>query len=192
MLRLSSRCTGPFRIFTLTSLRCLAAGRRGTTAVITSRPCRSSPGSGATPRICRRRFRRQPGGCGGFSPNPPGTTTQSWAAFKSTWDPGLDIRRRCGCSTAATSPSRAGSPWEWPVSTAAGWARWPTARPECSWLMSARWGAPWWTKGFICRRAGPRTTTGVRRRGVRRRGRATGRRRKWRWRCWSGHRSGAI
>ena len=37
---------------------------------------------------------------------------------------------------------------------AADWARWPTARPECSWLMSARWGAPWWTKGFICRRAG--------------------------------------
>ena len=61
MRRLSSRCTGPFRIFTLTSLRCLAAGRRGTTAVITSRPCRSSPGNGATPRICRRRFRRQPG-----------------------------------------------------------------------------------------------------------------------------------
>ena len=30
MLRFSSRCTGPFRIFTLTSLRCLAAGKRGT------------------------------------------------------------------------------------------------------------------------------------------------------------------
>ena len=37
MRRLSSRFTGPSRIFTLTSLRCLAAGRRGTTAVITSR-----------------------------------------------------------------------------------------------------------------------------------------------------------
>ena len=26
---------------------------------------------------CPRRFRRQPGQCSGFSPNPPGTTTQS-------------------------------------------------------------------------------------------------------------------
>ena len=32
--QLSSRCTGPFRIFTLTSVRCLAGGRRGTTPVI--------------------------------------------------------------------------------------------------------------------------------------------------------------
>ena len=69
-------------------------------------------------------------------------------AFKSTWDPGLDIRMRCGCWTAATSPSKGGNRREWPGSTAGGWARWPTARPECSWLMSARWGAPWWTKGF--------------------------------------------
>ena len=44
MWRLSSRCTGPFRIFTLTSRRCLAAGRRGTTAAIISRPCWCSPG----------------------------------------------------------------------------------------------------------------------------------------------------
>ena len=28
-------------------------------------------GGGATPRICRRRFRRQPGRCSGFTPNPP-------------------------------------------------------------------------------------------------------------------------
>ena len=39
MRQLSIGCTGPFRIFTLTSLRCSAAGRRGTTAVIISRPC---------------------------------------------------------------------------------------------------------------------------------------------------------
>ena len=37
--------------------------------------------------------------------------------------------------------------------------------------MSARWAGPWWTSGCICRRAGPRTKTGVRRRGFRRRGR---------------------
>ena len=37
--------------------------------------------------------------------------------------------------------------------TAAGWARWPTARRECSWPMSARWAGPWWTKGCICRTA---------------------------------------
>ena len=47
-------------------------------------------------------------------------------------------------------------------------------------------------KGFICRRAGPRTKTGVRRQGFRRRGRATGRRPNWRWRCCSGPWSGAI
>ena len=57
-------------------------------------------------------------------------------------------RRRCGRWTAATSPSRAGSQWEWLVSTAAGWARWPTARLECSWPTSARWDGPWWTNGL--------------------------------------------
>ena len=34
----------------LTSLRCLGAGRRGTTAVIISRPCWCRPASGGTPR----------------------------------------------------------------------------------------------------------------------------------------------
>ena len=32
-------------------------------------------------------------------------------------------------------------------STAGGWGRWPTARPGCSWPMSARWDGPWWTNG---------------------------------------------
>ena len=58
---LSETVPASARSFTLTSLRCLAAGRRGTTAAIISRRCWSSPGSGATPRICRRRFLRQPG-----------------------------------------------------------------------------------------------------------------------------------
>ena len=52
MRQLSSRCTGHFGIFTLTSRRCLAAGRRGSTAVIISRPCWYSLGSGATLRTC--------------------------------------------------------------------------------------------------------------------------------------------
>ncbi len=57
--------------------------------------------------------------------------------LRSTWDPGWGTRRGCGCWTAAISPSRAGSPWEWPGSTAGDWARWPTARLECSWPTSA-------------------------------------------------------
>ena len=44
MRQLSNRCTEPLGIFTLTSLRCLPAGRRGSTAVIISRPCWYSPG----------------------------------------------------------------------------------------------------------------------------------------------------
>ena len=104
-------------------------------------------------------------------------------------EPGWSIRKGCGCWTAATSPSRDGSRREWPGSTAGGWGRWPTARPECSWPMSARWDGPWWTNGCICRRVGPRTKTGVRRRACRRIGRATGRRRSWPWRWWGGHRS---
>ena len=54
-------------------------------------------------------------------------------------------------------------------STAAGWARWPTARPGCSWRMSVPWAGHWWTSGCTCRRVGPRTRSGVRRRGCRRR-----------------------
>ena len=46
MRQLSSKCTGHFGIFTPTSRRCLAAGRRGSTAVIISRPCWYSLGSG--------------------------------------------------------------------------------------------------------------------------------------------------
>ena len=75
-------------------------------------------------------------------------------------------RRPCGCSTAATFPSRGGNRREWPGSTAAGWARWPTARPGCSWPTSARWAGRWWTNGCICRRAGLRTMPGVQAAGV--------------------------
>ena len=46
MPRLSSRWTGLFSILTLTSVRCLAAGRRGTTAVIISRPYWCTPVEG--------------------------------------------------------------------------------------------------------------------------------------------------
>ena len=53
-----------------------------------------------------------------------------------------------GGSMAATS-LRAGNRREWPGSTAAGWARWPTARVGCSWPTSARWAGRWWTSGCI-------------------------------------------
>ena len=67
---------------------------------------------------------------------------------------------------AATSPSRAGNRREWPGSTAAGWARWPTARVGCSWPTSARWAGRWWTSGCICPRVGPPTRTGCAAAGV--------------------------
>ena len=111
MRQLSSRCTGHFGIFTLTSRRCLAAGRRGSTAVIISRPCWYSLGSGATLRTCRRRFRGQgdqPEGCSG---NPAGASG-----------------RGVGAGRQRLLPSRGRSRWEWPGSTAGGWGRWPTAR----------------------------------------------------------------
>ena len=104
--------------------------------------------------------------------------------------PGWSNRKGCGCWTAATFPSRGGSRWEWPGSTAGGWGRWPTARRGCSWPMSARWDGHWWTRGCICPRVGPRTKTGVR--PCRRIARATGPRRSWPWRWWGGHRSGAT
>ena len=110
--------------------------------------------------------------------------------------PGWLTPRRCGCSTAATSPSRAGSRREWPGSTAAGWARRPTAKPGCSWPASAHWVAPWCGElvepGCTCRRSGPRTMPAARRRECRRTGGAAGRRLSWPWRCWRGPGSGVI
>ena len=147
------------------------------TAVIISRPCWYSLGSGATLRTCRRRFRGQPEG---------------WFLTDSPWDdeviigrPGVQAK-----TTPSAFPSRGGSRWEWPGSTAGGWGRWPTARRGTSW--PARWDGHWWTRGCICPRVGPRTKTGVRRRVCRRIGRATGPRRSWPWRWWGGHRSGAT
>ena len=90
MRQLSSRCTGHFGIFTLTSRRCLAAGRRGSTAVIISRPCWYSLGSGATLRTCRRRFRGQPEGCSGFSPILPGDDEVIIGRCRSTWETRLE------------------------------------------------------------------------------------------------------
>ena len=42
-----------------------------------------------------------------------------------------------GCSWPRLQPASAGNRREWPGSTAAGWARWPTARVGCSWPTSA-------------------------------------------------------
>ena len=80
----------------------------------------------------------------------------------------------------------------WPGSTAAGWARWPTARPGCSWRMSVPWAGRWWTNGCTCRRVGHRTKAGAQRQGCRRRDGATSRRRNWPWSCWSGPWSAAT
>ena len=193
MLRFSSRCTGPFRIFTLTSLRCLAAGKRRDHSrhylqalLVQSGERRNAENLSETVPASARVMQR--------------------FLAESPWDDDTVIGRlqeylgpRIGHPEAVLGTGRqrlpqAGQevPWEWPVSIAGGWARWPAARPECSWPMSARWAGPWWTSGCICRRAGPRTKTGVRRGGVpeERQGyRFEGR--NWRWRCWGGSWSGA-
>ena len=112
--------------------------------------------------------RRQPGGLQRFlAESRLGRRHSHRTPCKSTWDPDWDTLRGCGCWTAATSPSRAGSRREWPGNTAGGWARWPTARPGCSWLISARWGAPWWTKRLYLPESWTSDAkTGVRRQGV--------------------------
>ena len=148
--------------------------------------------SGATPRTSPNRWACRPGRCSAFSLRPAGTTTLSSGGCRNTWPPSWDTVTRCGCSTAATSPSKGGNRREWPGSIAAGWARWPTARPGCSWPASAHWAGRWWTNGCICRRAGPRTMAGARRQGCRRRGGTTGQRRSWPWRCWGGPWNEAI
>ena len=87
---------------------------------------------------------------------------------------------------AATSPSRAGNRREWPGSTAAGWARWPTARvwmflayvsPLGRALVDKRLYLPksWTSDQDRCAAAGVPETGGT-----------TGQRRSWPWSCWSG------
>ena len=109
--------------------------------------------------------------------------------LQESWEPGWSIRKGCGCWTAATFPSRGGSRWEWPGSTAGGWGRWPTARRGCSWPMSARWDGHWFKGLYLpekpdkdrCEAAGvPEDRQGY------------PPRRSWPWRWWGGHRSGAT
>ena len=104
------------------------------------------------------------GRCSAFSPSPPGTMTRWWGVSKSTWVPAWSIRKPFGCSAAAIFPSRGENRWELPGSTAADWARWPTARQGCSWRMSVPRAGHWWTNGCTSRRAGPRTRNDARRR----------------------------
>ena len=160
-------------IFIPASGRCSDAGRPGISAGTISRHCWCSPGNGATPRICRRRFQRRPGRCSAFSPSPPGTMTRWWGVSKSTWVRVWSIRKPFGCSAAAIFPSRGENRWELPGSTAADWARWPTARQGCSWRMSVPRAGHWWTSGCTSRRAGPRTRNAVPQRECLSRGGAT-------------------
>ena len=144
MRQLSSRCTGPLGIFTLTSRRCLTRDHSGhylQALLVQSGERRNAENLSETVPGSARGMQR-------FLTDSP-------------WDdeaiigrlylgPGCSIRKGCGCWTAATFPSRDGSRREWPVNTAGGWGRWPTARPGCSWPTSARWDGPWWTNGCIC------------------------------------------
>ena len=163
MRQLSSRCTGHFGIFTLTSRRCLAdAGAQRSI----SRPCWYSLGSGATLRTCRRRW-GQPEGCRFLTDSP--------------WDDEVIIGRLQPAGATGRGGVLDGSDFPHSVGV---------ARQYCRRLPAAR--GHWWTRGCICPRVGPRTKTGVRRRVCRRIGRATGPRRSWPWRWWGGHRSGAT
>ena len=94
-----------------------------------SGPAGAGPGAAQRREPLPNRWACRPGRCSAFSLRPAGTTTLSWGGCRSTWVAGWDTMTRCGCWTAATSPSRVGNRREWPGSTAAGWARWPTARP---------------------------------------------------------------
>ena len=129
-------------ISTLTSRRCLAAGRRGSTAVIIcgnceTRPCWYSLGSGATLRTCRRTR-----GITGFS--------SPWAMIIGRLQEYLGTRLEHpeGVWVLDGSDFPKQGRKSVPGSTAGDWARWPTARRGCSWLTSARWGGPWWTRGL--------------------------------------------
>ena len=101
--------------------------------------------------------------------------------------PRLDTRRRCGCSMAGTSPSRAGNRREWPGSTAAGWARCQLPGWDVPGLRSAAGPGVGGQAGCILTKSwtsdqdryrcggcagGPAGTTGQRR--------------SWPWTCWSG------
>ena len=192
MRQLSSRCTGHFGIFTLTSRRCLAAGRRGSTAVIISRPCWYSLGSGATLRTCRRRFRGLARGMQRFLTDSP-------------WDDEVSIGRlQEYLGTRLEHPEGVwvldGSDFPKQGRKSVGVARQYCGRlgkvANCQAGMFLAYVSPLGRalvdKGCICPRVGPPTKTGVLRRVCRRTGRATGPRRSWPWRWWSGHRSWAT
>ena len=192
MRQLSNRCTGPLGIFTLTSLRCLAAGRRGSTAVIISRPCWYSPGSG--------------GNAENLSETVPGSARGMQRFLTdSPWDDeAITGRLQEYLGTRLEHPEGVwvldGSDFPKQGRKSAGVARQYCGRlgkvANCQAGMFLAYVSPLGRalvdKRCICRRVGPRTKTGVRRRVCRRIGGATGPRRSWPWRWWGGHRSGAT
>ena len=107
MRRLSSGCTGSFRIFTLTSLRGLGAGRRGITAVIISRQAllvqsgerRNAENLSETVPASARAMQR-------FLTESPWDDDGVMGRLQEYLGPRLGHPEGCGCWTAATSPSR--------------------------------------------------------------------------------------
>ena len=163
MQRLSSRCTRPFRIFTLISLLCLAAAAlsRHYLQALLVRPgsgaMEQSVGDGSCVGPGDHRFQR-------ISPQPVAGVSGRLGHPDAVWVlDGSDF-----------PTSRAGSRWGWPASTAGG-----LRVANC--VLGIR--SPL-TRGFICLRAGPRTRNAVRRRGCQP---TRLPRQRWPWLSWSGH-----
>ena len=167
-----------------------AASSGGITAGITFRRCWCRTRSGATPRISRNRWASRPWAMQRFLTEARWSDETVIGRLQEYLAPRLGHPEAVWGFDGSDFPKHpslwAGNRREWPGSTAAGWARWPTARVGCSWPTSARWAGRWWTSGCICPRVGPPTRTGVLRRVCRRTGGTTGQRRSWPWRCWSG------
>ena len=185
MRQLSSRCTGHFGIFTLTSRRCLAAGRRGSTAVIISRPCWYSLGT--VPGLTDSE---------NLSETVPATKRDS------PWDDEVIIGRlQEYLGTRLEHPEGVwvldGSDFPKQGRKSVGVARQyclgKVANCQAGMFLAyvSPLGRALVDKGLYLREL-DLGQTGVRRRVCRRIGRATGPRRSWPWRWWGGHRSGAT
>ena len=190
MRQLSSRCTGHFGIFTLTSRRCLAAGRRGSTAVIISRPCWYSLGSGATLRT----WETVPGSARGmqrFLTDSPWDDEVIIGRLQEYLGTRLEHPEGVWVLDGSDFPKQGRKSVGVARQYSGGWGRWPTARRGCSAYVSPLGRAlvdkglylpeSWTSDKDRCEAAGvPEDRQGYRPR------------RSWPWRWWGGHRSGAT